>query len=487
MSDRILVVDDEDQMQHLLRQMLSKSGYQVEVAADAESALDLLRRETFAVVLLDVRLPGMSGLEALPRILDLDAQMPVIVMTALGSREVAVRAIAAGAYDFFEKPFRKDELLIVVRRALERRALVEERDALADRVERRCSFGNIIGESAPMRGVFRRVEKVVNSNATVLVQGKSGTGKELIAEAIHHGGRRREGPFVQLNCVAIPDGLLESELFGHERGAFTGAVEQRKGCFELAHTGTLFLDEIGDMAPGTQAKMLRVLQERKFQRVGGSETVPVDVRIIAATNVDLARAVEEGTFREDLFYRLNEFLICLPALVERRDDIPLLVAHFVAEFAREEDKAVSGFTDEALRLLTCYDWPGNVRQLRHTVRGAVLLAEDEIMGVECLPTEVRTYQPRVPDDLTPQPGESLEDILRRVQRKLICDALEYTGGVQTRAADLLAISDRSFWHRVKKLGIDVDEFKPVPTRATAPAEARTPDEPTLPERVGSHE
>ncbi len=477
MSDRILVVDDEELMQDLLREMLTKSGFEVAVAGDAEAGLEQLRRESFAVVLLDVRLPGMSGMAALPRILDQDPGMPVILITAQGSREMAVRAIRAGAYDFFEKPFKRDELLIVVRRAMERRALGRERDALAERVAERCSFANIIGESPPMRRVFERVAKVVGSDVTVLIYGGSGTGKELLAEAIHHNSRRRERPFVKFNCVAIPDGLLESELFGHERGAFTGAVAQRKGRFELAHTGTIFLDEIGDMAPGTQAKMLRVLQEREFERVGGSETVPVDVRIIAATNRDLAEAVRDGDFREDLYYRLNEFPICLPPLAERRHDVPLLVAHFVAQFAREEGKPVRGFSDDALRTLLAYDWPGNIRQLRGVVRSAVLLAEDPVIGSECLPPELLTYQPQVPDDVEIEAGETIDDVLERIERRLICDALERAGGVQAQAARLLGCSDRSLWHRVKKLAIDVDAFKPVPARAAPPTPRPVHDEP----------
>ena len=480
MSDRILVVDDEELMQDLLRQMLTRRGFEVEVVADAETALERVRAEEFAVVLLDIRLPGMSGMEALPKILDIDARVPVIMVTAHGSRQRAIEAIGAGAYDFFEKPFGQDELLIVVKRAMERRALIRERDALAERVDERCSFGNIVGQSAPMRAVFRRIEKVVRSNVTVLICGETGTGKELVAAAIHHNSHRREGPFVQLNCVAIPDALLESELFGHERGAFTGAVDQRRGKFELAHKGTIFLDEIGDMATGTQAKMLRVLQEREFERVGGSETVPVDVRIIAATNRDLARAVEDGSFREDLYFRLNVLAIRLPALRERKDDIHLLVAHFVAEFAREEDKAVRGFTDEAIRCLVAYDWPGNVRQLRGIVHSAVVLADTDVMGTDCLPPDLLTYQPRVPDDLSIQPGQNLDGVLDGLEHRIICDTLERTGGVQSTAARLLGVTDRSLWHRVKKHHIDIDEFKPLSSRAQ-PA----PQEPSLEEPVGS--
>ena len=459
MSDRILVVDDDDQMQLLLRQLLTRRGYDVTVAPDAEDALHQLGQDDFAAVLLDVRLPGMSGIDALPRILAADPHIPVIMMTAHGSGDVAVRAIEAGAYDFFEKPFRNDELLIVVRRALEKRSLVRERDALADRIDERFSFDSIIGQSDPMRGIFRRAEKVVATDVTVLVYGESGTGKELIAQAIHQGSTRRDRPFIKLNCVAIPDTLLESELFGHERGAFTGAVAQKKGKFELANTGTIFLDEIGDMSLTTQAKILRVLQEREFERVGGTETVPVDVRIIAATNRNLADAVEEGTFREDLYYRLNVFAIQMPALAERKSDIPLLVGHFVAEAAREQGKPVTGFSDEALRYLVSYGWPGNVRELENLVQSAVVLAEGPVMGQECLPPHLLTYRPRLLEEPTVEEGRSLDDTLEAIERKLILGALQRTGGVQTRAARLLGITERSLWHRVKKLGIDVDALK----------------------------
>ena len=459
MADQILVVDDDEQMQFMLGEALAARGFEPEVAPDAETALERLRENTFDVVLLDIRLPGLSGIEALPKILEIDRQLPVIMMTAHGSRELAVQAIGAGAYDFFEKPFKIDELTIVVRRAMEKRALVREVSTLSERLDTRLAFQNIIGDSGPMRAVFHLVNKVVATDVTVLICGQSGTGKELIAQSIHHNSARRDRPFVKLNCVAIPDTLLESELFGHEKGAFTGAIAQKKGKFELANTGTIFLDEIGDMSLATQAKILRVLQEREFERVGGTDTVPIDVRIIAATNKNLARAVEDGSFREDLYYRLNVFAIHMPALAERKGDIPLLIAHFVEQNARDLGKNIRGFSAEAMGALLAYDWPGSVRELENHVQRAAVMAEGDVMDTDCLPPHLLTYQPRVPDEPAIEPGRSLDEALEDIERKLLRGALQRTGGVQTRAAKLLGITERSLWHRIKKLAIDVTDIK----------------------------
>ena len=459
MADQILVVDDDEQMQFMLGEALAARGFEPEVAPDAETALERLRENTFDVVLLDIRLPGLSGIEALPKILEIDRQLPVIMMTAHGSRELAVQAIGAGAYDFFEKPFKIDELTIVVRRAMEKRALVREVSTLSERLDTRLAFQNIIGDSGPMRAVFHLVNKVVATDVTVLICGQSGTGKELIAQSIHHNSARRDRPFVKLNCVAIPDTLLESELFGHEKGAFTGAIAQKKGKFELANTGTIFLDEIGDMSLATQAKILRVLQEREFERVGGTDTVPIDVRIIAATNKNLARAVEDGSFREDLYYRLNVFAIHMPALAERKGDIPLLIAHFVEQNARDLGKNIRGFSAEAMGALLAYDWPGSVRELENHVQRAAVMAEGDVMDTDCLPPHLLTYQPRVPDEPAIEPGRSLDEALEDIERKLLRGALQRTGGVQTRAARLLGITERSLWHRIKKLAIDVTDIK----------------------------
>ena len=455
MGEPILVVDDDEQMQFMLREALGARGFEVEVAPSAEKALEVLGERAFDVVLLDIRLEGMSGLEALPRILARDPHLPVVMMTGHGSRQAAIEAIQAGAYDFFEKPFKIEELTIVLRRALERRSLLRK----VDQLEERVSFENIIGHSGAMQAVLRLVRKVVATDVTVLICGESGTGKELIAQAIHYNSPRRDKPFVRLNCVAIPDSLLESELFGHERGAFTGAVARKLGKFELANGGTIFLDEIGDMSLHTQAKILRVLQEREFERVGGSETIKIDVRIVAATNKNLARAVEEGSFREDLYYRLNVFSINLPPLRERKEDIPPLVEHFVRRNVVELGKPLVGFTAEAMNILLAYDWPGNVRELENYVQRAAVMAESEFIGPECLPPHLLTFKPKVQEELELEPGRSLDEMLEGVERKLIRAALQRTGGVQSRAAKLLGITERSLWHRIKKLGIDVESIK----------------------------
>jgi len=459
MAEKILVVDDEEEMRFMLREALAKRGFDAVLAHDAESALALLREGGLDLVLLDIRLPGLGGLEAIPRILEIDPQVPILMMTAQGSRELAIQAMAAGAYDFFGKPFKIDELTIVVRRALEKRSLVREVSTLSERLDTRLRFENLVGESGAMRAVLGLVGKVVATNVTVLVHGESGTGKELIAQAIHHNSRRRDRPFIKLNCVAIPEALLESELFGHEKGSFTGAIARKIGKFEQASTGTIFLDEIGDMSLATQAKILRVLQERECERVGGAETIHIDVRIIAATNKDLARAVEDGSFREDLYYRLNVFSIHLPPLRERRDDLPLLIDHFVAVSSRELHKSISGFSAEAMHLLLAYEWPGNVRELENLVQRAVVMAEADIMGPECLPPHVLTFQERPPDEPALEPGRSLDDMLEGIERKLIRAALRRTGGVQTRAARLLGLTERSLWHRIKKLAIDVGDIR----------------------------
>ncbi|MFP4056182.1 MAG: sigma-54-dependent transcriptional regulator [Candidatus Brocadiia bacterium] len=459
MADRILVVDDDEQMQYMLREALGARGFEAHLAPDAETALEKLGEESYDLVVLDVRLPGISGIDAIPHIARLDPHVPIIMMTAHGTRQLAIQAIGAGAYDFFEKPFQIDELSVVITRALEKRQLAREVHTLSERLDSRLALDNIVGHSGPMRAVFNLVGKVVETDVTVLLRGESGTGKELIAQAIHHNSPRRDQAFVKLNCVAIPETLLESELFGHEKGSFTGAVASKPGKFELANHGTIFLDEIGDMTLATQAKILRVLQERECERVGGSQTIKIDVRIIAATNKDLAKAVEEGSFREDLYYRLNVFAINLPPLRQRKDDIPPLIDHFVATTARQLGKQVSGFSGEAMDLLLAYDWPGNVRELENYVQRAVVMTEEPVMDTSCLPAHVLTFEPRLDEEPELEPGRSLDDTLEDAERKLIRAALRRTGGVQTRAAKLLGITERSLWHRIKKLAIDVETIK----------------------------
>ena len=459
MPEKILVVDDEEEVRFMLREALAKRGFEPVLAPDAETALELLRAGGLDLVLLDIMLPGMDGIQAIPKIQEIDPQVPILMMTAHGSRDIAVRAIQAGAYDFFDKPFKIDELTIVVRRALEKRSLAREVSTLAERLDARLGFDNIIGQSGAMRDVLALVAKVVATDVTVLIRGESGTGKGLIAQAIHHNSPRRDRPFVKLNCVAIPETLLESELFGYEKGAFTGALGRRLGRFEQANTGTIFLDEIGDMTPATQAKILRVLQDREFERLGGGQSIKTDVRILAATNKNLSKAVEDGSFREDLYYRLNVFAIQVPPLRDRKDDIPPLAGHFVAQFSGELGKRVTGFSAEAMRTFLTYDWPGNVRELENCVRRAIVLADSDLIGTECLESHLVTYQPRIPEEPAIEPGRSLDDTLESIERKLILSALRRTGGVQSRAARFLGITERSLWHRIKKLAIDVDNIR----------------------------
>ncbi|OHB93851.1 MAG: hypothetical protein A3E19_02330, partial [Planctomycetes bacterium RIFCSPHIGHO2_12_FULL_52_36] len=357
MKEKILVVDDDEGIQFFLGEVLRKKNYEVDSATSAEQALTKVRKEDYSLVLMDVRLPGMSGIEAIRKLKELDLAIPIIIMTAHGSKELAIQAVQEGAYDFFVKPIKLEEFLIILRRALEKRQLQLEVDKLEESLKKKYEFENIVGTSGPMEEVFALVKKVAGTDSSVIIYGESGTGKELIAQAIHTHSPRRDKPFVKLNCVAIPEGLLESELFGHEKGSFTGAVAQKAGKFALANEGTIFLDEIGDMTLPTQAKILRVLQEKEFERVGGTKTIKVDVRVIAATNKNLPKAVEEKTFREDLFFRLNVVPVYLPPLREREGDIPLLVEHFLKEAREKVKKDIRGISQDAMELLIGYPWP----------------------------------------------------------------------------------------------------------------------------------
>jgi DNA-binding NtrC family response regulator len=459
MAERILVVDDEQDMRFFLREALRKGGYEVAEAEDAAAALGILRTTPIDLVLLDVFLPGMSGLEAIPELHAVDPALTVIVITAHGGKDTALEAMQRGAYDYFTKPFKLDELHVVIRRALQKRALEREVKALREQLQLHHAFPNIIGRSDAMQQVLALVEKVSQSHVTVLITGESGTGKELIAEAIHHRSPRASKPFVKLNCVAIPEGLLESELFGHERGAFTGAVRQKLGKFELAHGGTIFLDEIGDMSPITQGKVLRVLQTQEFERVGGTKTIQVDVRVIAATNKDLLKLARENQFREDLYYRLNVVLIHLPPLRERQEEIPALVEHFIARFNTRFGKQVRGFSSEAMALLRTYAWPGNVRELEHCVERAVVLTEQEIIPATVLPPHMQQTPEADKIFWSADDSLSLDSVVEEFERRRIVEALRRTGGVQARAAQILHISERSLWHRIKKLRIRVEEIK----------------------------
>ncbi len=451
----ILLVEDEEPVRFALGEALRKQGYTVEAVPTAEEALGRLGAGRFDVVITDVKLPGLNGLEFVSRAKAHDPSLILIVMSGVATTREAMEALNRGAYDFFTKPFRVSELEVVMRRALEKRQLQREVSELRARLRQRYDVGGLVGQSGRMQEVLTLLAKVIPSNATVLLQGESGTGKERVAEVIHRNGPRAERPLVKVNCAAIPEGLLESELFGHERGAFTGATHQKPGKFELANGGTIFLDEIGDMTPATQAKVLRVLEDRELFRVGATKPTRVDVRIMAATNKDLGEAVARKEFRDDLYYRLNVFPIVLPPLRDRAGDIPLLVEQFLGDIRDSVGKPVEGLSAEAMERLMAYSWPGNVRELRNCLERAALLAEGKIIQAEDLPLTLRlSEEPRPAGQ-----GQTLDDRVADVERQWIVDALKEARGVQAQAAKLLGIAERSLWYRVKKYGIDPDQFR----------------------------
>ncbi|HUK86414.1 MAG TPA: sigma-54 dependent transcriptional regulator, partial [Terriglobales bacterium] len=379
-SAAVLIVEDEPKMRRLLELQLADEGFATHAAADAESGLGILQREKVDLVLTDFRLPGMSGVEFLQAVKRANALLPVVIMTAYGSVESAVEAMKLGASDYVLKPFALAELVLVIRKELEAHRLREENRSLREALGQRYAYENIVARSQKMQAVLALVERVAPTQATVLLGGETGVGKDLVARAIHQHSQRAAGPFVKINSTAIPETLLESELFGYEKGAFTGAAGSKPGKFELAHKGTLFLDEIGDVPPATQVKLLRVLQEREFERLGGTKTLHVDVRLIAATNRDLRSALEEGSFREDLYYRLNVVAIDIPPLRERKEDVPALAEHFLARFARESGKKIAGLAPEALKRLVDFHWPGNVRELENVMERAVTLCAGSMLG-----------------------------------------------------------------------------------------------------------
>jgi two-component system NtrC family response regulator len=445
---RILVVDDEASQRELLAGFLAKQGYEVVAAASGTEALQRLQRETFDLILTDHRMPQMSGLDLLKAAREVNPEVPVVVMTAYGSVEQAVAAMKAGAYDYLGKPIDLDDLLHRIGKVQERQQLLAEVQALRQDLRGRYRLEGIIAESGAMQEVLGVVRRVAPSTATVLIQGESGTGKELIARALHAQSPRASGPFVAVNCAALPETLLESELFGHEKGAFTGASERRVGRFEAAEGGSIFLDEIGDLSPGLQVKLLRVLQERRIERVGANRPIPVDVRVIAATKIDLERAIREQRFREDLYYRLNVVTVTLPPLRRRREDLPPLLDHFLKRFAQANAKDVRGFTREARDALMKYDYPGNVRELENIVERAVLLSRAEVIGLGDLPLAVQEGA-----GAAGAPPASLPALLEQVEREKILEALRDAGGVQTRAAERLGISERALRYKLKKYGL----------------------------------
>jgi DNA-binding NtrC family response regulator len=447
---RIVVVDDEPAQRELIGGFLTKQGHEVLPAASGAEALAYVKDRQVDLVLSDCRMPGMSGPELLLGIKAVNPEIPLILMTAYGTVETAVQAMKDGAADYLTKPLDLEELLIRLARVAEQSRLRSEVRDLQARLVERHRLEGIIGESGRMQEVLALAKRVAPSNATVLIRGESGTGKELIARAIHFNSPRAGGPLVTLNCAALPEQLLESELFGHEKGAFTGAVAQRKGRFEQADGGSIFLDEIGDLSPSLQVKLLRVLQERQFERVGGNKTISANVRVMAATHRDLEQAMREGTFRDDLYYRLNVVTIQIPPLRERREDIPLLLDHFLRKFAEKNRRDVTGLTAAARDALLKYDYPGNVRELENIVERAILLCRGRVIDLEDLPATVRPGQRSAGEPLP----KDLPGVLADIERQAIDSALERSGGVQTQAAEALGISERVLRYKMKKYGLE---------------------------------
>ena len=453
---RILIVDDEEQMRDLLVKVLEKSGYQVSASAEGSQALAMLEREPADLVVTDVRMPGMGGMEALRAIKELNPDIVVIIMTAFGSIDQAVQAVKDGAYDYINKPFKIEEMLLTIDKALEERRLRHEVTALRQELRTRYHFESLIGKSRAMQEVFKLIEQVAGSRSTVMIYGKSGTGKELVAKAVHYNSQRSAKPFVAVNCAAIPAELLESELFGHEKGAFTGAIATKVGKFELATGGTLFLDEVGSMRLDLQAKILRALQEREVERVGGTRTIKIDVRVLAATNRDLKRAVEEGAFREDLYYRLNVVPITLPPLRQRRDDIPLLVEHFIAKYNREFNRSVKGFSAGATAALYQYEWPGNVRELENVIERAVALAQEETISLRELPLDISVLGQSMIDEIQ-RAGLSLREARRQFDKQYILSVMEKVQWRQSEAARLLGLHRNTLLRNLQRLGIETSQ------------------------------
>ncbi len=452
---RVLVVDDEPSMRELLEIVLRREGYEVLVADNGRAAMAALERHPIDLLISDIKMPDMSGVEVLRAARTIDQDILAIMITAFASTETAVEALRLGAHDYISKPFKVDELKLRVRKALEQRHLRQENLLLKRTLQSSHQFCDIIGRSEPMLAVFKLIETVAATGSTILITGESGTGKELVARAIHFSSLRRDRPFVALNCGALTETLLESELFGHMRGSFTGAAANKKGLIEVAERGTILLDEIADMSPMMQVKLLRVLQERKFRRVGGLEEIEADIRIIAATNQDLAKLVAEGKFREDLFYRVNVIPVHLPPLRERREDIALLADHFLARYRQQMGKHITGISADALRHLAAYDWPGNIRELENVIERAVALEQTPTILPDNLPAHVcgRMPRPGTTAVALPESGFDLEQHVHEIEREYLAQALRRAGGVQVKAAELLGMSFRSFRYYAKKYSL----------------------------------
>lgn len=448
--DTILIIDDEKGLLEVLNVVFRKEGYEVKTATSGAEGLDILNSKSVDLVITDIRMPHMSGMEILRYVKENQPEVPVIVITAYGSIQQAVEALKAGALDYIVKPFDVEELKILVARGLERKHLELENILLKKDLKEKYKFENMIGKSRLMQEIYLLIDKVAGTDSTVLITGESGTGKEMAARAIHSLSRRKDKPFVTINCAALPENLLESELFGHTKGSFTGAISDKKGMFEVAHKGTLFLDEIGEMSPWTQVKLLRALQERKIRRVGGTEEIPVDVRVIAATNQDLKKRIEEGKFREDLYYRLNVISFEMPPLRERVEDIPLLTQHFLQKYCQQMGKKMKRLAPEVVGIFEQYSWPGNIRELENVIERIVAIEDRETITTACLPPEMLGMVKRDEIKVELSPGFDLNRHLDDIAKRYIVKALEKSGGRMKKAAPMLGVSYRTLRYLIDK-------------------------------------
>ena len=453
--ETILIVDDEKNYLVVLEALLGSEGYEILTTDNAPDALRQVREADLDLIITDMKMPRMNGMELLEEAKSIKPDLPVIIMTAYGTIELAVEAMKKHAYDYITKPFQNEQLKLTVKKALENYRLIKENRLLNEALSDRFKYGNIIGKSKPMLKVYDLIEKVAQSRASVLITGPSGTGKELIAKAIHYGSPRKDRPFVSINCGALTETLLESELFGHEKGAFTGAIAMKKGRFELANEGTIFLDEVSEMSPSLQVKLLRVLQEMEFERVGGTRTIKVDVRIISASNRNIKDDVAEDSFREDLFYRLNVIHIEVPPLYERTDDIPLLVKHFIEKYRDDEGKNKVELSPEVWKALYSYSWPGNVRELENIIERAVVLNSGDMITLEDFPEELTVAQAEFDVDRFIPSSVYLTDALERIEEKMIRRALAQCNNIQAHAAKNLGITKSLIQHKMKKYKIVV--------------------------------
>ena len=459
LEDRILVADDEQSMREFLDIMLKKEGYKVSLASNGEEVLKLIDKDLFDLVLLDVRMPKLDGIGVLKKIKITSPETIVIMITAYASADTAIKAMKEGAYDYITKPFKVEEIKLIIKNALEKKNLQKENLLLKQVVRDRYRFGSIIGQSSKMLALYDLLEKIAPTKTNILVTGESGTGKELVAKAIHYNSSRKDKPFVTLNCGAIPESLIESELFGHMKGAFTDAIATKKGLFEMADEGTIFLDEISELPFLMQVKLLRILQDKEFKRVGGTDDIRVDVRIISATNKDLEEAVKEKRFREDLFYRLNVIQVKMPPLRDRKEDIPILAAHFLKKYSEELNKNILKISPEALNMLLNYEYPGNVRELQNIIERAVALGNGNELTPQHLSSyldeQIQSKRGAIELDIPPE-GIDLEKVIEEIERALLLKALNRTKGIKKKAAELLRINFRSMRYRLEKYGLDHD-------------------------------